>query len=218
VTGVPPRVVLDTNVCLDLFVFGDPRCAELAAALRDRTVDAVASAACREEWLAVLDYPQLALAPPARERALQAFDERLRVLPSMPDITLRLPRCADRDDQKFLTLAATCGARWLLSRDNALLRLGRRTLREAGFAVLTPEQWSIAWNARVPFPSSRSMLTPAEVSCPYCGEPIELLLDGSAGEQAYIEDCPVCCRPIGVHVSVGDDGEPRATVSGENDA
>jgi len=56
------------------------------------------------------------------------------------------------------------------------------------------------------------------VTCPYCGEPIELLLDASAGEQAYIEDCPVCCRPIGVHVSVDEEGEPRATVSGENEA
>ena len=62
------------------------------------------------------------------------------------------------------------------------------------------------------------MLTPADVTCPYCGEPIELLLDASAGEQAYIEDCPVCCRPIGVHVSVDGEGVPRATVSGENEA
>lgn len=35
-----------------------------------------------------------------------------------------------------------------------------------------------------------------QVSCPYCGEPLSLLLDVSAGEQAYVEDCAVCCRPI----------------------
>ena len=34
------------------------------------------------------------------------------------------------------------------------------------------------------------------VNCPYCGEGLELLLDTSAGEQAYVEDCAVCCRPI----------------------
>ena len=33
-------------------------------------------------------------------------------------------------------------------------------------------------------------------SCPYCGAPIELLLDLSGGSQDYVEDCEVCCRPI----------------------
>lgn len=32
--------------------------------------------------------------------------------------------------------------------------------------------------------------------CPWCGEPAEAALDLSAGDQQYIEDCPVCCRPI----------------------
>ena len=62
------------------------------------------------------------------------------------------------------------------------------------------------------------MLTSQTVQCPYCGEPIELVLDASAGDQHYIEDCQVCCRPISVHVSADDHGEPRATVSGENEA
>ncbi|MEB0043396.1 MULTISPECIES: CPXCG motif-containing cysteine-rich protein [unclassified Pseudomonas] len=32
--------------------------------------------------------------------------------------------------------------------------------------------------------------------CPYCGESVEAVLDLSGGDQSYIEDCPVCCRPI----------------------
>ena len=36
----------------------------------------------------------------------------------------------------------------------------------------------------------------AREQCPYCGEAIELEVDTSAGEQSYIEDCSVCCRPI----------------------
>ena len=35
-----------------------------------------------------------------------------------------------------------------------------------------------------------------DVQCPYCGEWIEIRIDPSAGAQAYIEDCSVCCRPI----------------------
>lgn len=62
-----------------------------------------------------------------------------------------------------------------------------------------------------------AMLTPYPVTCPYCGEPIELLLDGSAGEQGYVEDCPVCCRPIEVRVDIDGDGQPWAQVSGENE-
>ena len=44
------------------------------------------------------------------------------------------------------------------------------------------------------------------ISCPYCGEQIDLLVDCSAGHQDYVEDCSVCCRPIIVHVAV-EDGE-----------
>jgi hypothetical protein len=38
------------------------------------------------------------------------------------------------------------------------------------------------------------------VQCPYCGEPIALQVDDSAGEQDYVEDCSVCCRPIEVRL------------------
>jgi predicted nucleic acid-binding protein len=37
-----------------------------------------------------------------------------------------LPRCRDADDQKFLELAAAAGARYLVSKDQALLELAPR--------------------------------------------------------------------------------------------
>jgi len=40
------------------------------------------------------------------------------------------------------------------------------------------------------------------IDCPYCGERIEIEVDRSAGDQEYIEDCTVCCRPITVLVVV----------------
>ncbi|WP_447589779.1 CPXCG motif-containing cysteine-rich protein [Aquipseudomonas campi] len=40
------------------------------------------------------------------------------------------------------------------------------------------------------------MLETQAYQCPYCGEQVDTLLDLSAGDQAYVEDCPVCCRPI----------------------
>ncbi len=41
--------------------------------------------------------------------------------------------------------------------------------------------------------------------CPYCGEPISLLIDCSIPEQHYVEDCQVCCSPILVGVTAGAD-------------
>lgn len=54
------------------------------------------------------------------------------------------------------------------------------------------------------------MLEERNDTCPYCGAPIELLLDLSAGSQDYVEDCTVCCRPIEISLAVGVDGELEA--------
>ena len=43
--------------------------------------------------------------------------------------------------------------------------------------------------------------------CPYCGEPISMLIDPSADEQEYIEDCEVCCRPIQISFDLGEGGK-----------
>ena len=45
------------------------------------------------------------------------------------------------------------------------------------------------------------------VQCPYCGETFETGVDTSGGNQEYVEDCYVCCRPIVFRIEVGADGE-----------
>jgi hypothetical protein len=50
------------------------------------------------------------------------------------------------------------------------------------------------------------MAAPVSVSCPYCGESFETVVDESGGDQEYIEDCRVCCRPIVFRVTMGVDG------------
>ncbi|GAA5526083.1 hypothetical protein Maes01_02677 [Microbulbifer aestuariivivens] len=60
--------------------------------------------------------------------------------------------------------------------------------------------------------------------CPYCGEPITLLVDTSPCSQGgydsyrYIEDCQVCCRPIAVTVAMEEDGSLRVSLQDENSA
>jgi len=62
------------------------------------------------------------------------------------------------------------------------------------------------------------MLPFESIQCPYCGESIDLFVDGSVDHQQYIEDCQVCCRPIGLSVTAGEDGEVTVVARAENDA
>jgi endogenous inhibitor of DNA gyrase (YacG/DUF329 family) len=57
-----------------------------------------------------------------------------------------------------------------------------------------------------------------EVGCPYCGETISVLLDeGGGASQRYVEDCPVCCRPIELSVDRTEDGEFTVEASRSDD-
>lgn len=54
------------------------------------------------------------------------------------------------------------------------------------------------------------LLDSVRVLCPYCGEHFSIAPDLSGGDQAFIEDCEVCCRPIEFSVTVGANGELAA--------
>lgn len=58
----------------------------------------------------------------------------------------------------------------------------------------------------------RSSDLEATYVCDSCGEEIVVPLDVSAGaHQDYVEDCPVCCNPIVIHVDIDPDGDARIT-------
>ena len=44
------------------------------------------------------------------------------------------------------------------------------------------------------------------ISCPYCGEKVELVIDCSVTSQVYIEDCEVCCKPINISANIDEYG------------
>ena len=54
------------------------------------------------------------------------------------------------------------------------------------------------------------------LTCPVCNAAISVLVDGSAGDQSYIEDCEVCCRPIVVTVDATSE-TPIVDVTRENE-
>ena len=136
-----PRIVLDTNVWLDLLVFGDPRVTVLRTALEAGAVAAMVDGEGRDEWLRVLRYPVLQLGTPQVEAYVAAFDAIACPWP-VREVAQALPRCADPDDQKFLRLACDTGAGWLLSRDRAVLALAKRCRRDGLLDILLPEAWS----------------------------------------------------------------------------
>ncbi len=62
-----------------------------------------------------------------------------------------------------------------------------------------------------------SEIIESNISCPYCGESISVLIDNSLPEQTYVEDCQVCCRPIEMNVTVDLDGDVAVTARSENE-
>jgi putative PIN family toxin of toxin-antitoxin system len=120
------RLVLDTNIVLDVFVFDDAAARPVLAALRDGSQQWLATAAMRSELERVLAYPQivprLAFYRLQPSDVMGAFDCHARLV----DVPPKAPvTCSDPDDQKFIDLAVACQAQ-LLSKDQAVLSMRKR--------------------------------------------------------------------------------------------
>ena len=128
------RLVLDTNVVLDLFHWANADAVPIMAALENGQVECLADERTLDELQRVLTYPQLKLTPEMAVDRYRRYSGLVRLQPAGE--APKLPRCKDRDDQKFLELAARGAADLLVTKDKALLRLrGRTTL---GFTIVQP--------------------------------------------------------------------------------
>jgi putative PIN family toxin of toxin-antitoxin system len=120
------KLVLDTNIVLDLFVFGDPAVKALHELLAARSVQWFATRAMREELACVLDYAHLRVrmqgAGITSAHVLDAFDAHAQVVDVAAPARVV---CRDTDDQKFIDLAVAQGAT-LLSKDKHVLALRRK--------------------------------------------------------------------------------------------
>lgn len=135
----PLRVVLDTNVLVSLWIFTDSRYALLRTALEDGRWLALTRADCLDEFGRVLNYPQFAISPERQRRALDEYRQLAGAIASPSRDAYPLPRCRDRDDQKFLEVARDGDAHWLVTSDKALLRLACRRKLAGLFRILTPD-------------------------------------------------------------------------------
>lgn len=144
------RVVFDTNVLLSLFVFADSRFAPLRGEVVSGRWIALTSPACLAEYRRVLAYPLFALDDDRQKIAYDTYQALVHMIDTVPMDAIALPRCQDRDDQKFLELARDGTADCLITSDKMLLRLRRGRRLEGLFRILTPDEALTAIIAAAP--------------------------------------------------------------------
>ncbi len=132
--AAPVRVVVDTNIVLDLWLYKDPATPALLEALETKSVHWLATQVMRDELERVLAYThiaqRLALGQLSAPDILAQFDAHAQILP----VAAKAPFvCKDADDQKFIDLAAEHRTQ-LVSKDKAVLTMRNRMAR-LGVAV-----------------------------------------------------------------------------------
>lgn len=141
VTADPAGLVLDTNAVLDWLWFADPGMSAPSRAIVEGHCAWWITRAMEGEVERVLTHR---LPPrPGRDKAaaLMACRRWARQRPAADGAWRHRMVCRDPDDQMFLDLALATGARWLLTRDRALLMLARRA-RPLGLEILQPRHWA----------------------------------------------------------------------------
>ena len=127
VSSAPP-LVLDTNILLDVWVFGDTAAAPLIAGLPQGQWRWLATPPMREELARVLAYPQIVKSLAHHQidpqAVLDQFDAYAEIAAVAPKASVT---CKDPDDQKFIDLAVAHGAT-LLSKDHAVICMSKRLL------------------------------------------------------------------------------------------
>ena len=129
-----PRAVFDTNVLLDFWVFDDPAARPLLAALEGGRVAALRSGDSVDEFTQVIMRESFDLATESRFGILRQWD---RLAAPVERVFAAPLACSDPHDQKFLDLAYSASADWLVTKDKALLRLARRARRD-GLLIAAP--------------------------------------------------------------------------------
>lgn len=133
------RLVLDTNIIVELLHFADPRTRPLHAAIAAGRVQCFSDSECMAELERVVAYPQFGLEHGGREALVDAYRRFATLLEASAEENYPLPRCRDPDDQKFLILAARCRADLLITRDKLLLRLAGHRQRPPPCRIVTVE-------------------------------------------------------------------------------
>lgn len=122
------KIILDTNIVLDVFVFNDPTADPVRQALANQELDWLATQSMREELARVLAYPKiaarLAFYTLSAQDVLTKFDQHARLVNVAPKASVT---CSDADDQMFIDLAVQHKC-LLLSKDRDVISMRKRLL------------------------------------------------------------------------------------------
>jgi len=144
------RLVLDTNIWLDLLVFRDPGIAAICEAHAARRAEILVDADGEGELVRALayDFGKHTLGAAGQAARVAEFRQMsVHAKSKTAGGAATLPLCRDPDDQKFLETALAVRADILITKDNALLDLARRV----PFRILTPAAFA-ALNLNAPQP------------------------------------------------------------------
>ena len=136
------RLVLDTNIWLDVLVFRDPGIAPICEAHAARRAEILIDADGEAELIRALSYDFGKHSLDERRQAARVAEFRqmsVHTKSKRSGGTATLPLCRDPDDQKFLETALAVHADILITRDQMLLELARRV----PFRILTPTAFAV---------------------------------------------------------------------------
>jgi len=136
------RLVLDTNIWLDVLVFRDPGIAAICEAHAARRAEILIDSDGEAELVQALGYDFGKHSLDAARQAARLAELRqmtVHVKSKRPGGTATLPLCRDPDDQKFLETALSVRADILITKDQMLLELARRV----PFRILTPATFAV---------------------------------------------------------------------------
>jgi len=136
---MPTRLVLDTNIVMDMLHFGNGPAQVLQTAIDKGRIKCFTATECLAELERVSAYPEFGLDLAARNIMMQSYRSFATLCDASGEENYLLPRCRDKDDQKFLILAARCQADLLITRDKLLLRLAHHRHKPPPFTILTAE-------------------------------------------------------------------------------
>lgn len=70
-------------------------------------------------------------------------------------------------------------------------------------------------------PSKAEEMSPlgefVQIQCPWCSETLDLSVDLTTADRAWIEDCQVCCRPMQIAIKLDEAGAIRSISSRRDD-
>ena len=138
-TQTATRLVLDTNIVMDMLHFRNVHTQPLQEAIEGGRLTCYTDRDCLAELWRVTGYAAFNLDDEARAALLARYRDFSLVCDAAGEESYPLPRCRDTDDQKFLVLAARCAAGLLITRDKLLLKLARHRQKPPPFSIVNAE-------------------------------------------------------------------------------